>query len=83
MLKENGGAMEKGDGYASNYMAVYPMEKFPSQDSKLTVNLKLHADVDAEDVTVYHSPNMKSWRRLKDPVIQAGQAKISLDQGRR
>ncbi len=82
MLRKSGGFITKDDDYASDFMAVYPMNAFPAADSHLSVDLKLKKDMDPEYVTVYHSPDMKAWYPVENQDIQDGKARIKLESGK-
>eukprot|EP00112_Aurelia_sp_Birch-Aquarium-sp1_P011612 Seg2440.3 transcript_id=Seg2440.3/GoldUCD/mRNA.D3Y31 product="Protein DD3-3" protein_id=Seg2440.3/GoldUCD/D3Y31 len=81
MLAVRGGSMKKDHGYASDYLAVYPMKDFANKEEKINVDLKLKKDLDPEYVTVYHSPDLKSWYPVENQDIADNIARIKVNSG--
>ena len=81
LLQENGEAMQKYNDYASDYMAVYPMNKLLASDSHLSISLKLKKDVSPKDVLVYHSPDMKSWYPVAHQQVKDGKVSVKVESG--
>ena len=81
MLAVRGSSMKKDYGYASDYLAVYPMKDFANAKEKINVDLKLKKDLDPEYVTVYHSPDLKSWYPVENQDIADNIARIKINAG--
>lgn len=75
------GSMKVGDGYASDYLVVYPFANFSSQPFEMT--LKLDSKVTSE-IHIYHSSylnNAQSWRRVPNVDIKNNIARFSRHEG--
>ena len=68
--------------YVSDYIAVYPMEDFSQRSEVVNVELKLKKKgLDPDDVMVYQSKDMKSWKIYDKKDVFDDTASLDLDSG--
>lgn len=68
--------------YVSDYIAVYPMEDFSQRSEAVNVELKLtKKGLDPDDVMVYQSKDMKSWKIYDKKDVFDDTASLDLDSG--
>jgi len=60
LITKQGGSMNKGDVYASDFVSIETDKSAPDQQ-KRWVDLPLKEDTDPSSVTVYHSKDAKTW----------------------
>ena len=73
--------MKVGDGYASDYLVVYPFANFSVQPFEMT--LKLDSELTSE-IHIYHSSylnNAQSWERVANVNIKNNIARFSQHEG--
>ncbi|RDD42900.1 Protein DD3-3 [Trichoplax sp. H2] len=79
-IKQAHGTVNVGDGYASDFLVVYPFTNFSSKSFDVT--LKLDSQISSE-IHIYHSSyiNAQSWTRVPNVTIENNIARFSQREG--
>ncbi|XP_065065855.1 protein DD3-3-like [Rhopilema esculentum] len=81
LIAKNGGSMDVGDGYASDFLKVYTKKDSKDDGKQASVELALKRGIDQADVTVYYSTDMKSWDAAERQDVSDGVARVKISTG--
>lgn len=64
VIAKQGGSLDIGDGYASDFISV-KLNKKIEKDNNMWLDIPLKKDVDANTITVYYSKDSQAWQAVE------------------
>eukprot|EP00794_Sanderia_malayensis_P006165 gene6165-6876_t len=78
-VKQKGGKINVGDGFASKFIAIHPMQQLAQSGKTFTVKMKV--DDGGSNSRIYHSVDMKIWTRVADVSYDGNVASFQASSG--